>query len=73
MMRQLISTKENEVARDKTLVVSARLAPATKSEFINMCQPFGGTSKVLRKMIEAFVAGHIQLVPSVVTQKEQDK
>jgi hypothetical protein len=47
------------MARQQTLQIGIRLAPDLRRAFINKAAPHGGTSEVLRELIQAYVENRI--------------
>lgn len=45
--------------KDQSLTV--RVSPETRAKFLNQSSRFGGTSYVLRELVEAFIESRIQI------------
>jgi len=45
--------------------VAVRLSPDTRRQFINLAARYGGTSYVLRELVEAFVENRVEIAPPV--------
>lgn len=41
--------------------VAVRLSPDTRRQFINLAARYGGTSYVLRELVEAFVENRVEI------------
>ena len=47
--------------KDQSLAV--RLSPDSRRQFINLAAKYGGTSYVLRELVEAFVENRVEITP----------
>lgn len=43
--------------------VAVRLSPDVRRQFINLAARYGGTSYVLRELVEAFVENRVEIAP----------
>jgi hypothetical protein len=63
MIDNIKSTKEIQVAtkKSKDQSVAVRLSSDVRRQFINLASSYGGTSYVLRELVEAFVEDRIKI------------
>lgn len=48
---------------NRSLVVSVRLAPDTRTKFYSLAQKTGGATSTLREIIRAYVDGRFTVIP----------
>lgn len=49
------------MSKDRSIAV--RLTPDSRSKFINLAAKYGGTSYVLRELVEAFIDNRVEIAP----------
>ena len=47
--------------KTKDQSIAVRLSPDTRRQFINLAARYGGTSYVLRELVEAFVENRVEI------------